>query len=702
MPAYVWDADPLTFWRERILFILCFITAAFGIIPLIPSVILAYQEGLWSVVILDSVSYAIVIILLINRHWSMKTRGYIACLIFYGLGAGLLFILGPQGTGYIWLFGASVMISSIIGLDAAIWILLINTLTLISVSAYAYYGAPAWAPSLGVPLQKMTVLTINFLFFNTFVTITLGFMLNGLKGAIENEREISANLRKSEQAIRLHHERFLTVLNSIDASIYVADMETHDVLFMNRHIIERLGKDMTGSTCWQVFRNESGPCDRCMAGQITDDNGNLSGGRSWQEQHPVTRRWYVNHDRIIRWTDGRPAKIQIATDITEFKKLEAELQQAHKMEAIGTLAGGIAHDFNNILYAIIGYTELALDDVEKGSLLEANLKDVFTACKRAVDLVRQILAFARQSVENVKPIMTGPIVKEVLKLIRSLIPSTIDIRQNIASNSLIMGNSTQVHQIIMNLCTNAAHAMDKNGGILKVELTDIHIAEADLGSSGILQPGEYLKLSVSDTGSGIDPEILDFIFEPYFTTKRPGEGTGMGLAVVQGIVESYGGRITVESEKNKGSTFSIYLPVSIHQTEVVKTNAEMLPRGTERILFVDDELSLAKMGSQTLERLGYTVTVRASSLEALALFKSMPDDFDLVITDMTMPNMTGDKLATELMKVRRDIPIILCTGYSQAITDERAFELGIKAFCYKPVTKKDLAHTVRKVLGGSG
>jgi PAS domain S-box-containing protein len=820
MPSYVWGADPLTFWRERILFILCFITAAFGIIPLIPSIILSFQEGLWSVIFLDTISYAIVVLLLVKRHWSLRVRGYTACLTLYGLGAGLLFILGPQGAGYIWLFGASIMISSIVGLEAAVGILVINAITLFSVAFYAHFGDPGWALALGTPLQKMVVLTINFLFFNSFATITLGFMLNGLRRALETEQQVSASLRKSEEryrivadfnydweywvgpderleyvspscesitgyrvedfmanpalllaivheedkaamvkhlksdqdptqgvdaidfrivtaggpvkwishycqpafanggtflgrrasnrditdrksiedTIRLHHERFLTVLDSLDAAIYVADTQTHEVLFMNKHLIQSLGRDMTGGVCWQVFKQASGPCAWCLEHQRQEAQGQPSGVQSWQEQNPVTPRWYVHHGRFIRWTDGRPAKIQIATDITELKKMEAELRQTHKMEAIGTLAGGIAHDFNNILSAIIGYTELALDDVPQDTVLEANLKEIFTAGKRARDLVRQILTFARQSDEKVKPLLVSPIAKEALKLIRSSIPSSIQIHSDIQSDATILANPTQVHQILMNLCTNAAQAMEKSGGILSVALNDIHLATSDPRRPPDLKAGDYLKLSVSDTGQGIAPEIMNFIFEPYFTTKGPGEGTGLGLATVQGIVASYGGKITVKSQSGQGSTFEIYLPVSSKRAEMIPAMDQRLPGGTERILLVDDEPPIVKMGGQILERLGYTVTTCTSSVEALELFRARPNEFDLIITDMTMPQMSGDQLAAEVMRIRKEIPVILFTGYSKQITDDLAADIGIKAFAYKPIVKKDLAATIRRVL----
>ena len=423
-------------------------------------------------------------------------------------------------------------------------------------------------------------------------------------------------------------------------------------------------------------------------------------------QKPTGEKIFFSGHSIPSVRDNEIVFNGIILDITdkknaenEQKKLQRQLRQSQKLESIGTLAGGIAHDFNNILSSIIGFTELSLDDAPKGTFLEDNLQEVYLAGKRARDLVKQILAFARQSDEKIDPIQPSTIAKEVLKLIRSTIPTTIEIQQAIESEALIMGNATQVHQVLMNICTNAAHSMEDSGGVLSVSLKDLVLDTKGL-SIGMKQ-GNYIEIKVSDTGVGIAPEIIQSIFDPYFTTKGPGEGTGMGLAMAQGVIEKYGGNITVDSEVGKGTTFTIYLPVTKKRSALSAYVEEQLPTGTERILFVDDEAPIAKMGSQILDRLGYSVTARTSSIEVLELFRSRPNDFDLVVTDMTMPNLTGDKLAVELMKIRRDIPIILCTGYSKKISDETALKIGIKAFAYKPIVKADLAKTVRKVLDES-
>ncbi len=396
--------------------------------------------------------------------------------------------------------------------------------------------------------------------------------------------------------------------------------------------------------------------------------------------------------------ERRKAEAERKRQAEERRKLEDQLRQAQKMEAIGTLAGGIAHDFNNILSSVIGYAELAMDDAEPGSLMADNLSEIHTAGNRAKNLVSQILTFARQSDERIGPTQISSIVKEALKMLRSTIPTTIDIRQDIESDSLVMANPTQIHQIFMNLCTNAAQAMEENGGILTVRLRDEKI-ETDAGKNiAGLKPGTYVKIEVSDTGSGIPEEDQGSIFDPYFTTKGVGDGTGLGLSVVHGIVKEYKGKISVKSDLGNGAVFSVYLPVSEGDARFQEEPLKDLPRGTERILFVDDEAPLVKIGSRHLKKLGYAVTGLSSSLAALDLFKANPDQFDLVITDMTMPHMTGDRLAVELMKIKADIPVILCTGYSKKISGDSASKIGIKAFAHKPFAKSDIALTVRKVL----
>ncbi|MFH1350835.1 MAG: CHASE2 domain-containing protein [Pseudomonadota bacterium] len=399
--------------------------------------------------------------------------------------------------------------------------------------------------------------------------------------------------------------------------------------------------------------------------------------------------------------------VQIVRDITERvtteereRQLQIQLIQAQKMEAMGTLAGGIAHDFNNILSAIIGYTELAYLEIPQENKAKRQLMEVLKGGERAKNLVNQILTFSRQTEHEKRPIEIGSVIKEALKLIRSTLPTTIEIRTDIRTPGAVEADPTQIHQIIMNLCTNAYHAMREQGGVLRVLLEDVDIASEDQFPD--LAPGRYVRLSVIDTGAGMRPEIVRKIFDPYFTTKSKGEGTGLGLAVVHGIVKSQGGAITVHSEPGKGARFEIFFPRIDRKIDQEQKEKDPLPTGNEHILLIDDEEILVEIGKEILEQLGYEVTPKRNSLAALEAFRENPGKFDLVITDMTMPLMTGEMLAKELMKIRPDIPIILCTGFSERITEKKAKAIGIREFVMKPLVMRDLAKTIRKILDEKG
>jgi len=388
-------------------------------------------------------------------------------------------------------------------------------------------------------------------------------------------------------------------------------------------------------------------------------------------------------------------------DISEQKRVISQLQQAQKMESIGNLAGGIAHDFNNILSPIMVHAEMAMMDLPDDSPIQNSLKQIYKSGERARDLVKQILAFARKREGTRAQIKVSLIVKEAIKFLRSTIPTTIDIQYHMdCSQDIVLGDPTELNQIIMNLCTNAAHAMEERGGVIEVILENENVYPDSGVRTHDLEPGPYLKLNLKDTGHGIEPRILDKIFEPYFTTKEIGKGTGMGLAIVHGIVRSYGGTIAVQSEVGKGTAFYVYLPLVEESTDVVETSGHpwQLPRGNERILFVDDEEATVNAVHIILERLGYGVTTRTSSIEALEAFRNNPLGFDLVITDMTMPNMTGKDLAMELMAIRPDIPVILFTGFSEQIGEKRAREIGIRAFVMKPIVMSQIANTIREIL----
>ncbi len=393
--------------------------------------------------------------------------------------------------------------------------------------------------------------------------------------------------------------------------------------------------------------------------------------------------------------------VSIHRDITKEVRLEKELRQAQKMEAIGRLAGGIAHDFNNILAAIMGFTEMAYSKIPDGNPARRNLEQVLKASSRAADLVGRILTFSRKTEVERKPVPIAPIVAEALRLLRSSLPTTVEIRQEIdisTESGIVLADSTQIHQVLMNLCTNAAHAMRGSGGTLSVKISEVHADEYLVSRYPDLKPGSFAKLTVSDTGCGMDAQLLDRIFDPYFTTKAPGEGSGMGLAVVQGIVKSHGGAISVYSEPGQGSTFNLFFPTIKGKIQQESITPLELPTGKERILFVDDEKGLVDLGEEMLQSLGYIVTGKTNSTEALELFSSDPGAFDLVITDMTMPGLTGKELASKLMVIRQDIPVILCTGFSELINEKQAKESGIRELLMKPYVMSNLADAVRRAI----
>lgn len=390
--------------------------------------------------------------------------------------------------------------------------------------------------------------------------------------------------------------------------------------------------------------------------------------------------------------------ILIAHDITEKKRLEGQLLQSQKMEAIGTLAGGIAHDFNNILSAILGYTQLTLTDIKQELPVDHYLEQVLQAGYRARDLVKQILTFSRQVKTEKAAVYPGTITKEALKLLRSSLPSTITIKQDIdAECGTVFIDPTQLHQIIMNLCTNAYHAMEDGGGTISVKLSQHHLAPKALSNSPDLAPGEYIELLIEDEGCGIAPDLQKKIFDPFFTTKTRGKGTGMGLAIVHGIIKECKGYISLESQVGKGTSFSINLPVYSESSPVREEAVKPISVGQLHILVVDDEKMLADMLATLLKRTGFTVSAFSSGPEALASFKDNPEIFDLVITDQTMPEITGLELAEKILEHRADIPIILCSGHSSAISEDDIHRIGIKGFAPKPLIREEILQIISSV-----
>ena len=624
----------------------------------------------------------------------------------------------------------------------------IATIIPVVIIGWLYGPWPAiWAALLGVPanilLCKLVGIdwVVNFYaggvgIAGTLIEILIGAVVGKLHDYNRRIKDELAIRTKLEAELQQHRTRLEEMVQSKTAELEASNQqlqESQAEMRRARDSLEALFKAspdaifVADDNGYIVMANDSvhdvyGYRPDELIGQhatvLTPDNE-----KAWQESTALmeelydkglVRSWSADRLRkngriiqietsiaLLKNQDGTPAwGISSSRDVSDRKRFEEQMQQAQKMEAIGTLAGGIAHDFNNILAAIIGYTELSQDISGGNETLKNNLVQVLKASERAKNLVKQILAFSRKNTSEPKPVQLHLVVGEALNLLRSTIPTTIDIKADIAStNDIVIADATQLHQIIMNLCANAAHAMRQGGGVLALTLNAIDVDALSVSAYADIAPGPYVRLSIRDTGVGIPGNIVGRIFEPFFTTKAVGEGTGMGLAVVHGIVKSLKGDIKVYSEPGRGTVFHVVLPRLQEKDADVAQAARIAPQGRERVLLVDDEPALLDVGRRILASLGYQVTAMARAAEALKLLKKDPAAFDLVITDQTMPGLTGYELAQQLMNLRNDIPVILCTGYSDLVTADSALAGGIRAFVLKPLDRLSIAETIRTVLG---
>ncbi len=539
--------------------------------------------------------------------------------------------------------------------------------------------------------------------FSTYMTSTLQKDDNGRAiGFIGVATDLSEQ-KKVEGALRESEIKFRHLFNLSPQPISVTDLNG-TVLDVNQKFCEKMQysrHDIIGKNILDLGFPVD---DRQRYMDLLIEKGEIAGFEitcKTKNHQSIQVQLYA---KLIQIRDNFYT-LNVFHDITTQRQLESQLIQSQKMEAIGTLAGGIAHDFNNILSAILGYIELAKIYTEPDGKVFQYLEEVFKAGTRAKDLVRQILSISRQAEQKRKPLDMGMIIRDAMGMLKVTLPSSIKIYEEIRENTgLVEADPVQMHQVIMNLVTNAGQSMKERGGILTVRLEEEIYAD-DGRKELALQPGKYVKLTVSDTGQGITPEDKKRIFDPYYTTKDQGVGTGLGLAVVQSIVKKHGGAVLLSSEPGQGADFHIYLPVmdmdeTTRESETTPQEEPLLPVGNERILLVDDEDSILETGREMLEYLGYSVETCAKSSDAWDLFQSAPGRFDLVISDMTMPDMNGDELARKMITIRSDLLVILCTGYNPKIDETAAKSMGLKAFIFKPMTFQKLATTVRKVLDG--
>jgi signal transduction histidine kinase/CheY-like chemotaxis protein len=505
-------------------------------------------------------------------------------------------------------------------------------------------------------------------------------------------REI-AEKEASKKALQVSHESFLTILNSLDATVYATDFKNHTILFMNKYMIDSFGGDFTGSKCFSVFRGRSAPCDTCSNSKLLDENSEPTGVHRWEDKNPITGRWYINHDRAVKWTDGRLVRIQIATDITQMKEMETQLLRAQKMEAIGTLAGGIAHDFNNLLMGIQGRASLLQFNNSISTEQLEHLKAIEDYVSSAAELSRQMLGLAKGGKYEGSPVdITGIIENSLQMFARTHKELTIS-SSFTSSLPIVHADKNQLEQVLLNLFINAWQAMP-DGGLLTVTTENVVLSDSFCNPLQI-STGEYVAISVTDEGTGIRPENLSKVFDPFFTTKQKGRGTGLGLASTYAIIRNHGGAITVDSLEEKGTTFIIYLPIIDEQPQIELEKTESSFGGTEKILLIDDEDLILDVGKPMLEKLGYQVCVAKGGKQAIE--KLDGESYDLIIVDLIMPQVDGRLVFSHIRNKGMNTPVLISSGYSESEEVSSLLALGAKGFIQKPFGLSSLSEKIRMI-----
>jgi PAS domain S-box-containing protein len=692
---------------------------ALGVVVYPPSMYMAFRGQVWGVAFMDTLVFVGAALLFVFKEISFEIRATVLTVFMYFLGVCLLIYVGP--VSQIYLFAFSIVAAIFLGLRAALGAVALNGLTLLVLGYLSHANFRNSMFPLGEDFTEWAVLTLDFVLVNGAISLCFAVLLGGLEGALRKARATAVAMKEDQEQLleanrRLEREmeerkrveedlhRLAMAVEQASEVIVVADVEGKP-LYVNAAY-----ETLTG-----LSRNEGlarGTQLLCEAGEKEDRQDivcsllaeDALGVRSLRIRRQDGGVCAVEATTSsIRDASGAPAgHVVVLRDTTQEAALEERLRESQKLEAIGTLAGGIAHDFNNILSSILGNAQSLSEDLSVTGPERECVEEIVIASKRARDLVRQILLFSRQLEVERKPVRVGDAIVETLRLLRPSIPSTVEIvSQIVAPSAMVMADPIQLHQVLMNLCTNAYQAMAEGGGVLTIQV-DTFRADADAVS---IQPRlyadrEYVRMSVRDTGHGMDKAIQDRIFEPFFTTKEKDKGTGLGLATVHGIVLEADGDITVSSEPGHGTHICVFLPrMEAEFSEESAAPRRPTPMGNrERILVVDDEAALLRLARRFLDRFGYRPQTFSSSVEAVAAFRAAPENWDLVITDQTMPKLTGMQLAAELRRIRADIPIILVSGFRDVLAPEQLRDAGITTFLHKPYTREDFATTVHAAL----
>ncbi len=722
------EPQDIDWWRERIVTALLGLASMLGAAAYFPGMLLALSEGRYLIGIFDTVALGLLIFLFLNKKIAYRSKALAMITASMLLGVTLLISVGFYGAGYLWLFGSCLLTGVVWGFPYIAIIIGISIAILIAMGI-AVDQKLVWWTGVENATEKWFVVTSNFFFLVAMLTTGISVLIRGFqtsmtkeiraRKALEAERtrlsaindELIEQMEKRQQAENAlgHSERkYHELLESIFDPIYTHDLNGR-ILSINTIAANALGytpEDLVGKRVPKFLSKESGDFAVSQYLPRLQKAGHDMGTVEVIALDGQTHLFEYRSSLVLP-QDGSPYVSGLARDVTlqresqrQVANLREQLNQARKMEALGTLAGGIAHDFNNILSAIIGYTEMSIDNIADGSEEENAefLARVIEAANRARELVRQILTFSRRSSGEKLPKRLQPIFEECLAMLRATIPANISIntRFNIPQ-AVIDCDATQIQQLLMNLCTNAAHSMELSGGNLTITVDQIELPDPSPMEKDGLARGEYVQILIHDQGAGIPEEISDRVFEPFFTTKPDKKGSGMGLAVVHGIVKDHQGKIDFTSSP-QGTTFDVLLPMS-HGEEAGQTQTPTeLPRGDERIIFIDDEKALVDIGKKTLEKLGYQVTGFTNPAQALGRIRSKPGDVDLVITDQTMPGMTGLQIAGQVKKISPGTPVLLCTGFNNMVSQDKLAMNGVDQLLMKPVSRINIAQAIRMLL----
>ena len=692
-------------WGENAFFMAALILMPAALLFSLPTYL---AENRYGIIAFDLVIIIILLIRISDKRKSYRFWMMIWLILIYIMMITFFITLGPHYARSAWLLFFSIMAALFFGTRVGAVAVFVNMIMLLCLYFFLGPENTAWTCVYDDPFPKYLMFVINTTAIALLPTLMVGFMLERLDQTYNVQKQVlydlqkkNENLKLAEEELRESEERLNAIFKTNPDPVVVYDANGYP-LYLNPAFTKVFGwsfNELQGKRIPFVPKDqeklsiakikeiyEFGEIVRFETKRLTKNNINLD---------------ILLSAAIIKDIQGINNGLVVnLKDITEQKNIEIQLRQSQKMEAIGTLAGGIAHDFNNILSGILGYTQLIEMNLKDTDSISKNIKQVVKGAQRASDLVQQILTFSRQAKYKKQPMKLFFIVKEAVKFLRSSIPATIEIQEKISSRATVLADPTQAHQVVINLCTNAYHAMRDSGGILSVELDEVEITSRDYSITTSCSPGNYVKLEIRDTGHGFDDETLEKIFDPYFTTKSLEKGTGLGLAVVDGIVKKHNGFIRIYSEVGRGSTFQVFWPIikQDNSHDNLKKKETALLKGTEQIMFVDDEEDILNTSQVLLERQGYKVTTFKDGMSALQAFKDNPDFFDIVITDMSMPQMAGDELSVQVLKLRKDMPIILCTGFSESFPEEKAISLGIKGFLLKPTVMNNLSKKIREVL----